>query len=206
MVSSEASGYGSEETRRLIVDVALELAAEIGPSLRLTDVASRAGVSRQAIYLHFGGRSGLLLALLPRMQERFGLEQVYQKVVEAGSGSEALPLMVDFFGALNRGLDEAGWVLEEAQYLDEAFGEDWRGRSAALRGLVTDLMVRLSEEKVLRKVWDIERATDLFSSLTSFGAWREFNRESGPGSTGWERRITDLVERALLEGAGRDEQ
>jgi len=205
MVSSDSSGYGSEETRRRIIDVALEMAAEIGPSLRLADVASRAGVSRQAIYLHFGSRSGLLLALLPRMQERLGLEQLYQGVVEAPSGVEALPLMVGFFGALDRGLDEAGWVLEEAQYLDEAFGKDWRGRTAALRGLVRDLMIRLSAEKVLREVWDIEGATDLFSSLTSFGAWREFNRESAQVSARWEETITDLVKRALIEGVGADD-
>lgn len=59
-------------------------------------------------------------------------------------------------------------------------------------------MVRLGNEEALREVWDVDRATELLSSLTSFGAWREFIREPGHSSGRWEDTMTDLAKTALL--------
>ncbi|MDH3426552.1 MAG: TetR/AcrR family transcriptional regulator, partial [Acidimicrobiia bacterium] len=60
---STESPYGDPSTRARILDATWELVAEQGAGLKLSEVASRASVSRQAIYLHFGDRPGLLVAL-----------------------------------------------------------------------------------------------------------------------------------------------
>ena len=41
-------------------------------AVKLEDVASRAGVSRQSVYLHFGSRAGLLLALVAHVEASRG--------------------------------------------------------------------------------------------------------------------------------------
>jgi AcrR family transcriptional regulator len=106
----------------------MEAAAELGPSMRLADVASRAGVSHQGLYLHFRGRDALLVALLTHMVEAFDVHARYQRIVEAPDGRAATEAMVEHLGFVNGKLDSIGWVLEETQHLDEAFGRDWRRR------------------------------------------------------------------------------
>lgn len=55
----------SEETKRVILEAAWDLISERGRTdVAMTEVAARAGVSRQTIFYAFGGRSGLLLAMV----------------------------------------------------------------------------------------------------------------------------------------------
>jgi AcrR family transcriptional regulator len=53
------------ETKRAIIEVAKRHLVERGPDgIRLNDVASEIGVSRQAVLHHFGSRSGLMRAVV----------------------------------------------------------------------------------------------------------------------------------------------
>ncbi len=55
------------ETRAEILDAARELLMAQGPArLRLDDVASDVGISRQAVLHHFGSREGLMRAVVER--------------------------------------------------------------------------------------------------------------------------------------------
>jgi AcrR family transcriptional regulator len=56
-------GGVSEGTRARVVAVADRLIEREGPQVPLTRIAARAGVSRQTLYLLFGGRVGLFQAL-----------------------------------------------------------------------------------------------------------------------------------------------
>jgi AcrR family transcriptional regulator len=49
-----------------ILDAALEVLAERGPTAPLEEIARRAGVSKQTIYNHYGSKSELVLALCER--------------------------------------------------------------------------------------------------------------------------------------------
>ena len=55
----------SVETRQTILEAAWDLISESGRTdVAMAEVAKRAGVSRQAVFYAFGGRSGLLLAMV----------------------------------------------------------------------------------------------------------------------------------------------
>jgi AcrR family transcriptional regulator len=198
-MSSSHGPYGDPETRKRILDVALDLAAELGPSMRLADVSKGAGVSHQGLYLHFRGRDGLLLALLPHMVEAFDIRSHHQRVVDADDGRAAIEMMVRFLGELNRRLDTIGWVLEEAQHLNEAFGRDWRRRVEGLRAAIeTDVVRRLTDEGLLRPGWTVADAADLFLAVTTLGAWRELTRELGWTPDQYIENITRLIGISLL--------
>ncbi|MDH4278363.1 MAG: TetR/AcrR family transcriptional regulator, partial [Acidimicrobiia bacterium] len=64
--------------------------SSVGTSLKLSDVAERASVSRQAIYLHFGDRSGLLVALVQHMDEQLNLTESLGAVTAASDGGSVL--------------------------------------------------------------------------------------------------------------------
>lgn len=55
----------SGETKREILEAAWDLITEAGRAdVAMSEVAARAGVSRQTVFYAFGGRSGLLLAMV----------------------------------------------------------------------------------------------------------------------------------------------
>jgi len=199
-MSSSEQTYGDPETRRRILDAALELSAELGPSMRLIDVARKAGVSHQGLYLHFGGRNGLLVAMLPHMVETFDLTRRFAQVTEAPNGRAAAARMIDFLSSMNGRLDAIGWVLEEAQHLDEAFGRDWRRKTLGLREVIEDdVIMRLSEEGSLRDVWSIEDATDLVLAVTTLGTWRELTRELGWTPEQYSENVTRVLMNSLID-------
>jgi AcrR family transcriptional regulator len=198
-VSSGTRNYGDPETRRRILDAALRAAADLGPSMRLADVSRAAGISHQGLYLHFGGRDGLLLALLSHMVERFEPQVRHQRVLEAPDGRTALREMVEFLGFMNEQLDSIGWVLEEAQHLDKAFGRDWRRRVVGMQDAIeSGVVTRLSDEGSLRKEWSVPEATDLFVAITTLGAWRELTRELGWTPSQYVSNAVRLLETSLL--------
>ena len=88
-MSSEAAVYGDPATRRRILQAAWELLEQRGAGVRLVDVADRAGVSRQAVYLHFGDRSGLLVALVDFIDVSLGAVQLRAHIHGGATGSRA---------------------------------------------------------------------------------------------------------------------
>lgn len=195
-----SKGYGDPETRKRILDAALDLAGRLGPGMRLADVAEAAEVSHQGLYLHFRGRNALLLALLPHMVETFDVRRLHQRVLDSPNGPAALDRMVEFLGSLNQRLDTISWVLEEAQHLDDDFGRDWRRRVAGLRDSIeTDVISRLAQEGKLRPSWSVSDATDLFLAVTTLGAWRELTRELGWSPAQYTDNTIRMVRTALLE-------
>lgn len=196
---SSAEAYGDPETRKRILDTAVELAGQLGPSMRLADVCDAAGISHQGLYLHFRGRDALLLAMLPHMVETYGVLRLHQQVVDAPDGPTAIARMVEFLGHMNEKLDTIGWVLEEAQHLDDAFGRDWRRRVIGLRDAIeTDVIKPLSDEQALRPEWSISDATDLFLAVTTLGTWRELTRELGWTPQQYTKNAIRLIETSLL--------
>jgi len=198
-MSSSAEVYGDPKTRKRILDCAVELAGDLGPSMRLVDVSRAAGVSHQGLYLHFQGRDALLLAMLPHMVETFDLRRRHQRVLDAPNGSQAIDRMVEFQSELNQRLNTVGWVLEEAQHLDAGFRRDWKRRMAGLRDTIeTDVILRLAEEGTLRPEWAIADATNLFLTVTTFGSWRELTRELGWSSAHYTKNAIRMIKTSLL--------
>ena len=74
------------DTHSQILEAALaRLRANQGASLTMAEVAAQAGVSRQAVYLHFADRTALLTALVRHVDEERGLAV---KVAALAEGEE----------------------------------------------------------------------------------------------------------------------
>ena len=65
----------SSETRRRILETALQTLLDGVSEPSMGEVASRAGISRQALYLHFSSRDDLLLAVVEWANEQIGLPE-----------------------------------------------------------------------------------------------------------------------------------
>ena len=63
-----------EKTREKLLEAAWKR-LERGDAAKLDEVGADVGVSRQAVYLHFGSRGGMLLALVEHIDQKLGLSQ-----------------------------------------------------------------------------------------------------------------------------------
>ncbi len=78
----------AEETRQQLMDTALEVFQRVGyAAARLDDIADEAGVTRGAIYHHFGGKAGLLTALIEDASS-LGGEAMQGAIAEGGTIAE----------------------------------------------------------------------------------------------------------------------
>ena len=127
-MSSEPAAYGDPGTRKRILDAAWELLEEQGVGIRLADVAARAGVSRQAVYLHFGDRSGLFVAVGDHIDLSFGRDRLRKNVFGAPSGVEGLRRWVETMSWYTAKIDSVSRIIESGQHDDEALAAVWNAR------------------------------------------------------------------------------
>src|SRR5688500_5475131 len=68
-----------------------------GIGVRLEDIAKSAGVSRQAIYMHFGSRAGLLIETARYLDTNKSHLARTQHIREAADGVYALDALIEFW-------------------------------------------------------------------------------------------------------------
>jgi AcrR family transcriptional regulator len=199
MVSSKDERYGDPGTRRLILEASWELMKEQGAAIRLSDVATRAGVSRQAVYLHFGDRAGLILGLVRHMDETLGLGQSLQHVFSAETGAEALARLIALHRTFNPAIDPIAQVLAAGQYDDQALGKAWQERLEFRRSHHRQVIQRIHDDGELPKDWCPEEAGDLLFAITLPAVWRELVRNLGWTPERAEQAMARLVQRAFVD-------
>lgn len=195
---SSVEPFGDPTTRRRILDAAWRLIEETGATPKLSDVATEAGVSRQALYLHFGDRAGLLVALVQHIDETFGKDDVVERVMSAGSGTAALGRMIDALAVYSGKVDGVARVLEAAQYEDEAVSAAWRNRMQVRRAHTQVLVQRIADEGGLAAGWSVDAAVDVCYVVLMQGPWRELVREMGWTPDEYAERMKLLLGRSVL--------
>ena len=195
---SSAGRYGDPQTRERLLRAAWDLVIEQGPSLRLADVAARAGVSRQAVYLHFGDRARLLLALLAWGDEELRLGDLLARVTGARTGVEALDRMVEVHAAYSPRIDAIARVLEAHQDQDPAVRAALRDRLEFRRAAHREVIARIAAEGDLASGWTVDTAADLFFAVTLPSPWRELTGTSGWSAAQYAERISRLLRRTFI--------
>jgi AcrR family transcriptional regulator len=168
------------ETTRKILDATLSC-TETGSDFSMADVASAAGLSRQAVYLHFPDRAGLLTALLARTLA----ERPVTPIEDAPSARAALNALV--------------------ARLAETYPRTWPvvralGGDAADAGLAAACHVlagRFREEGALAAHLAPQAAADLLSTLLSLAVWKELVVVRGWDSARYKSHIAFLAAGAV---------
>jgi AcrR family transcriptional regulator len=190
--------YGDPETRRRILQAAWELLEQEGSGVRLVDVADRAGVTRQAVYLHFGDRSGLLVALMDFIDVSLGAVQLRAHIHGGATGVESLERWIETMSWYTAKIDRVTQVGESGQYQDEALAAAWRDRMGRRQARLRLIVERIAAEGQLAEGWSIDTAVDLIYVVTMPGPWRELTRELGWTAEQYTQNLTRLIRNALL--------
>lgn len=186
----------SLETRDRILDAALAIVqANRGTSLTMGEVAARAGLSRQAVYLHFQDRTALLVAMALYADEARDLAAKFAAIAKAPSARAAVGALVGL-----RASDTAwpvGRIFESLRQDDAVVEAAWQDRLTASLELCRAIAQRFQKEGALARHLSPEAAADLLWSLTSQRLWEELVMGRGWSAERYRSHVTYLAVGAL---------
>jgi AcrR family transcriptional regulator len=197
-VSSTPEPYGDPLTRTSILDAAWALLEERGTGIRIADIAAKAGVSRQAVYLHFGDRASLFVALGDHIDVTFGRDRLRAHVFGAPTAVESLRRWVQTMSWYTAKIDSVSRIVELSAESDEALSAAWKDRITGRRGHVRKIAERIAAEGQLAEGWTVEAAADLIFMVTLPGPWRVMTSVVGWSEERYADEVTELLDRSLL--------
>lgn len=198
-MSSEVRTYGDPDTRVRILDATWAL-LERGDRITMASAATSADVSRQAVYLHFGDRSGLLVALVDHIDVSLGRDEIRAHIHdETATGLERLRRWVDTMGWYTEKIDRVTMVLEAGANHDEALAAAWRDRMDGRRGHIRRILSSVQLDGALREGWSLEDAVNLVFVVTMPGPWRELTGAAGWSAEEYGEWIWSLLASGLVE-------
>lgn len=145
------------QTRIKLLESARRLLVKRGyHGVGMEEVARDAGVSRQALYLHFKSKADLLVAMVQYHDDSIGVPEILRPVHEAESAVEAIDKGVAAYGIIEPQIYDAASVIYSARQSDEAAEAAWRDRMAFRRANIRQGMERLRKEGLLAEGWSVE--------------------------------------------------
>jgi len=188
-----------KSTRESILEAAARVVRERGTGVTLEGVADAAGLSRQTVYVHFGSRSGLLIAMVQHMDETGMLHALLHRVFDARTALEALDAVANVHAEYHPVAYPVARVLMAGRHHDDAIKAAWEERMASRRNLYREVIGRLQGDGLLLRSWDIETATDVLWSLTSWQLWEDLVVGRGWSKADYLRHMRMLLRRLLVE-------
>ncbi len=188
----------SERTRREILDTAWTLIAEQGAETSLATIAEAVGMTRQSIYVHFGSRGGLLVALVRRADEREKIWEAFEDAMKQPTAEHRFNACIDAW------LDFIPKILPVARDLirlrtkDEEAGNAWSDRMLELREFYVTVMEGLKADKNLSSQWSTQQAAEFMWTHSSVQVWDLLTGDCGWTAEQARKSIKDNLCQALL--------
>ena len=188
------------ETRIRILEATVRTLEETGGhGVRMGDIARAAGISRQAVYLHFANRADLLIAAFLYLGDQLDVEDRLAPSRAASSGVERLGLYIEFWGNFLPEIYGVAKALMLAQDSDEAAAAAWRDRMVAMRDGCRAAIDALHADGVLASDWTRPKATDALMAMLQVPNWEYLTLECGWSTNEYIRRMTILANRTFVD-------
>jgi AcrR family transcriptional regulator len=162
-------------------------------AVTLEHVAREAGVSRQAVYVNFGSRAGLLVALVAHVDEVGGLRAKIAKVLESPTAVGALEALVDFRALYTPSIYRLATLVDAARRFDADAEASWQDRMELRYAHSRAVAQRLAAEGVLAAGWTESDAADLIWSVTSIRTYEDLVIERGWSRNKYRQRIKAIL-------------
>jgi AcrR family transcriptional regulator len=198
--TNSVSTTGSDSlTRSTILATATSMLEE-RPDQPLTmgDVARRAGISRQAVYLHFRDRAELLLEVSRRADTAARTPARQRRVDAAPTARAALREAVAVQAEIKPKLRGVATALDVLRRADGAADAAWHEREQARLARCRIVVQRLHDEGELAADQTVEDAAQLMWAVTSQRVWDDLVVDQRWTQKRYRGHITRLLEQALL--------
>lgn len=183
----------STRTRILTAAIGL-LATEHG--VRMSDIARTAGLSRQAVYLHFRNRAELLVAATRLIDADEDIEARLASTRAERNGGARLALWVEVWGSYLAAIHGVALALLDMPE-DEAAEEAWSDRMALLREGCEAAVAGLAGDGGLSPALTAIEAVDLLTTLLSIRTWEHLTQDCGWDEARYVEAMKSTALRAL---------
>jgi len=167
----------------------------------MTDIAKRAGISRQAVYLHFSTRAELLIATTHYLDELKGSEERLVASRAARTGVERLDAFIEAWGNYIPEIYGIAKALLAMKETDEAAAKAWGQRMQDVREGCEAAIVALKDDNMLSADHSPDQASDILWTMLSVRTWEQLTIECGWSHAQYIDRMKSLAKRTFVEGA-----
>ncbi len=187
------------DTRTRILEATWQLLEDSqGTGVRMSDIAKRAEVSRQAVYLHFGSRSELLIATTRYLDEVKDIDRRLAPSRNAKNGLQRLEMFILAWGNYIPEIYGVARALMAAQEADDAAAAAWSDRLAAIRDGCSAAVNALRRDGQLSTALPIKQSVDVLWTLLSVRNWEHLTVDCGWTNKQYVDRITAIAKQILL--------
>lgn len=148
-----------ENTRKSLLEAAWKR-LERGDATKLEDVGHDVGVSRQAVYLHFGSRGGMLLALVAHIDEALGLNERIRAMLAVTDPVEQLHSALKLTADYEPKIHAVAMALSRQAHEDEDLRTAFDDRMKRRRQGLVQIVKRVGSAGLLRKPWTATEVAD----------------------------------------------
>lgn len=185
-------------TKTRILDVTWRLLESGNTAIRMADIAKEAGVSRQAIYLHFPNRAELLVATTRHIDTVKNIDQRLARSRSASTGIERLQAFVEAWGGYIPEIHGISVALRAMRNTDKEAAAAWEDRMQAVRQGCEAAVRVISEDGYLKKELTEVTAVDLLWTLLSVENWERLVLECSWSQSEYEQTLKQISEATLL--------
>jgi len=187
------------ETRTRILDAALKvLEREGGRGVRMSDIAAAAGVSRQAVYLHFESRVNLMVATV-QYGDEVNRSQTQIIPWTQAEGVAKLDAWIEFWGGYVPQIYGVAKALMLDRDADVAAAAAWQDRMANIRASCRETIDSLAKSGQLTHQWNSKTATDFLWTMLSISAWEDYTQTCGWSDRQYVQKMKKAARLLLTE-------
>lgn len=184
-----------ERTRERILKATLELLLEHGfQGFSLEKVARAAGITRQAVYLHFKSKAKLLEALVVYIPLASG-EQPIDELPAASAMTDVVRFTARYLPRIDRFVRLIHAVRGDVPEAAAA----WRRRAQTLRQRSRKIVAKMAEEGLLADGWSVQEAADVFWAVAGWPVYEYLVMDLGWSPRRYERAIEKLTRAAFIK-------
>lgn len=188
-----------QETRTKILAATWKLMEDgRGAGVRMRDIAEAAGVSRQAVYLHFANRTELMVATVRYIDEVRGLDKRLKSYRAATTGLERLETFIEFWGNYIPEIYGLAKALLAMRETDEAASAAWNDRMNSVRSGCREIIESLHRDGTLLPSWSQDEAADMLWTMLSVYNWENLTVTCGWSISQYVSRMQILAKRTLV--------
>jgi AcrR family transcriptional regulator len=188
-----------KNTRNRILQSAWKLLESgSGSDVRMSDIAKEAGISRQAVYLHFPNRSDLLVETTRYLDD---VKNVNEKLAVSrltNSGIERLNAFIDAWGNYIPEIYGVAKALMAMMETDKGAQVAWNDRMQAVREGCKAAVTALEQENQLSAEHSVEQATEILWMLLSVRNWEHLTNECHWSQDQYIKSIKSVAHNVLV--------
>lgn len=167
----------------------------------MSDIANQAGISRQAVYLHFKTRAELLIAATHYVDEMKGVDERLIPSRNATSGTARLDAYIDAWGNYIPEIYSIAKALLAMRDTDDAAAKAWEDRMQAMRHGCEAVINALNEDKMLSSNYSTKQAIDILWTMLSVRNWEQLTVQCNWSQRMYIKTLKSLARSVLVESA-----